>query len=440
MIDMKQGTRARHSSGSTIKISLLTLCNQSSFISSAFYWFITVITGLAVISTGNTYYQNDRAAHWLRIEQLRAGVIIPQLSQDNPGLVVGNLDGNVVQFNNTAVNSPLAYLPSVIFRGDFLSTSIFTLFFTATIIALAIFIAKDFRYAILATALLPMTFFSLTFPTADAMINSTSLLFIACVLRFYQSEKITWLRIVCLTILAAILGQVKITCVLVSFFVLVLIRHAQKLSMKLSLSLPILISIVSMRSWYSLVSNIAGAPQKVTLEQSAELMTQIKLDPLGLLKSWLRTLFEPISVDAETIDGIKVNARRNLQIFTGTETVQLATAVIVPILIAIAIITIVGASERRISGWKEITVPILISCAYFAATCTAMLVTWAGTSSGYASGIQNRYFIPIMPLLLLLIPKIFHGTIHQKIYRLTVASLVIFTYVGITISFVITWA
>lgn len=143
-------------------------------------------------------------------------------------------------------------------------------------------------------------------------------------------------------------------------------------------------------------------------------------------------------MDTEKIDGRLVNAGRNLQFFAGTEAVQLANAVVIPVLLAIAILVIIGASQRHLQGWKEIAVPALVSCAYFAATCTAMLIAWAGKSSGYASGIQNRYFVPILPLLFLLVPRLVSGARNRTVFA-TVIALTAFSYFGIAISFLIDW-
>lgn len=409
-----------------------------STISAILYWLLTVVTGLTVISTEKYAYQNDASTHWFRVEQLRAGTIVPQVSQDFPELVVTNDHGNVVSFNNTAVNSPFAYLPSLIIRGDYKTSSIATLLITSGIIALAIYLAREFRYAILATAILPMTFFSLTFPTADAMINSFSLLFIAVVLCCYQSARFGWLHIVILSVLAAMLGQVKITCILIAFFVFVLLGKAKKIPLKMALFLPVVMAIASMAMWNRKVSNIATVPSRANIEKIGQLKNQMIADPLSLIGSWFQTLFEPLNVDTEKINGRLVNVSRNSQFFTGSEDMQLANAVIIPVLLAIAILVIVGASQQHLQGWKEIAVPALVSCAYFAATCTAMLVAWAGKSSGYASGIQNRYFVPILPLLFLLVPRLVSGARNRTVFA-TVIALTAFSYFGIAISFLIDW-
>lgn len=339
---------ARHGSGKqpSIENSAGGTVPRLAAVSAILYWLLTVVTGLTVISTGKYSYQNDSTAHWLRVEQLRAGTIVPQLSQDFPEWVVKNDNGIIKPFNNTAVNSPFAYLPSLIIQGDYKASSIATLLITSGIIALAIWLAREFRYAILATAILPMTFFSLTFPTADAMINSISLLFIAVVLCCYQSTRFGWLHIGILSVLAAMLGQVKITCILVSFFVFVLLGKAKKIPLKIALVVPVMASIASMAMWNRKVAHIATAPSHVSIEQISQLKKQMMADPFSLIGSWFQTFFEPLTVDTEKIDGRLVNAGRNLQFFAGTEAVQLANAVVIPVLLAIAILVIVGASAE----------------------------------------------------------------------------------------------
>lgn len=107
---------ARHGSGKqpSIENSAGGTVPRLAAVSAILYWLLTVVTGLTVISTGKYSYQNDSTAHWLRVEQLCAGTIVPQLSQDFPGWVVKDDNGIIKPFNNTAVNSPFAYLPSLI--------------------------------------------------------------------------------------------------------------------------------------------------------------------------------------------------------------------------------------------------------------------------------------------------------------------------------------
>ena len=63
---------------------------------------------------------------------------------DFPEWVVKNDNGIIKPFNNTAVNSPFAYLPSLIIQGDYKASSIATLLITSGIIALAIWLAREF--------------------------------------------------------------------------------------------------------------------------------------------------------------------------------------------------------------------------------------------------------------------------------------------------------
>lgn len=76
---------------------------------------------------------------------------------------------------------------------------------------LAIHIAGQYKTLILGIAVLPIVFFSYLYPTADAMTNSFSLLFVAQILYLLQKESIRWKDISLLALSALYLGQLKIT-------------------------------------------------------------------------------------------------------------------------------------------------------------------------------------------------------------------------------------
>ena len=157
---------------------------------SLLYWIGTITTGCILIFCGKQHCFNDAMAHWARILQIRAGNIIPVFSDEYHDWVVYRDHGKIITFNNTAVNAPFVYFPSLIVRGNFRVSSVATLICSATIIAVAIWVAKSYVNIILAIAILPTTFFSMIFPTADAVTNSYCLLFIAVVLCLYQRDGI----------------------------------------------------------------------------------------------------------------------------------------------------------------------------------------------------------------------------------------------------------
>ncbi len=404
------------------------------------YWIGVVASGCILIFCGKQHCFNDVTAHWARILQIRAGNVVPVFSDESPDWMIYRNHGGIITFNNTAVNAPFVYFPSLIVRGDFYTSSVTTLICSATIIAVAIWTAKSYANIILAIAILPTTFFSMIFPTADAITNSYCLLFIAVVLGLYQRESfLQYGHIALLCVMGVLLGQVKITCSVIALFALFLIPKAQGYVKKIALALPTLSAFISMWLWRSKTSQIAVAPNHVSLERTHELEEQLLQSPWKIFPLIGRSLFEPMDFDTEKINGQLVNPRRNLQFFTGTEEVQLPLIVMAPALIAIMVLLIVHMSYKSINK-LQIGLIVSIIVLYYVLSCVAMSITWVGNIDAYASGLQNRYFIPVLPLAALLLPNFIRSeNINRKALAVSVAVLTTFSYIAIVITYVVQW-
>ena len=323
-------------------------------------------------------------AHWARILQIRAGNIIPVFSDEYHDWVVYRDHGKIITFNNTAVNAPFVYFPSLIVRGNFRVSSVATLICSATIIAVAIWVAKSYVNIILAIAILP-------------------------------------------------------TCFIIALFVLFLIPKAHGCVKKITLALPALTAFVSMWLWRAKTSQIAVAPNRVPLEKTHELEGQLLQSSWKIFPLIGRSLFEPMDFDTEKINGQLVNSRRNLQFFTGTEEIQLPLIVMAPVLIAIMMLLIVHMSYKNINK-LQVGLIVLIIVLYYVLSCVAMSITWVGNVDVYASGLQNRYFIPVLPLAALLFPNFIRDeNINRRVLAISVAALTAFSYIAIAITYVIQW-
>lgn len=134
-----------------------------------------------------------------------------------------------------------------------------------------------------------------------------------------------------------------------------------------------------------------------------------------------------------------MNPRRNLQFFTGTEEVQLPLIVMAPALIAIMVLLIVHMSYKSINK-LQIGLIVSIIVLYYVLSCVAMSITWVGNIDAYASGLQNRYFIPVLPLAALLLPNFIRSeNINRKALAVSVAVLTTFSYIAIVITYVVQW-
>ena len=143
--------------------------------------------------------------------------------------------------------------------------------------------------------------------------------------------------------------------------------------------------------------------------------------------------------DTEKINGQLLNSRRNLQFFTGTEEIQLPLIVMAPVLIAIMMLLIVHMSYKNINK-LQVGLIVLIIVLYYVLSCVAMSITWVGNVDVYASGLQNRYFIPVLPLAALLFPNFIRDeNINRRVLAISVAALTAFSYIAIAITYVIQW-
>lgn len=110
-----------------------------------------------------------------------------------------------------------------------------------------------------------------------------------------------------------------------------------------------------------------------------------------------------------------------------------------PVLIAIMVLLIVHMSYKSINK-IQVGLIALIIVLYYVLSCVAMSITWVGNIDAYASGMQNRYFMPILPLAALLLPNFVVGeNIKRKTLVISVAALTVFSYIAIVITYVIQW-
>lgn len=110
-----------------------------------------------------------------------------------------------------------------------------------------------------------------------------------------------------------------------------------------------------------------------------------------------------------------------------------------PVLIAIMMLLIVHMSYKSINK-LQIGLIVLIMVLYYVLSCVAMSITWVGNVDVYASGLQNRYFIPVLPLAALLLHNFIRDeNINRRLLAISVTALTAFSYIAIAITYAIQW-
>ncbi|MFK3575874.1 hypothetical protein OCH74_03180 [Bifidobacterium thermacidophilum] len=122
-----------------------------------FYVVLSLVAGTILVFFDAHPSRNDFGPQWARARQVASFNFLsdpdPSGSGDYGGYAA---DGTFQSFNNTAINSPLAYLPSIFSGGNFYVASLLTLVFSVAFVYLGFAIAKDYGLIILAMALHPL--------------------------------------------------------------------------------------------------------------------------------------------------------------------------------------------------------------------------------------------------------------------------------------------
>lgn len=385
------------------------------------YGVVTVVSGLILICADRYPARNDRGAHWRRAQQIASGQWFSQPSPDGRDLWGWySPDGVFEEFNNTAVNSPFAYYPSIVAgfirQHDFMLASVATLICSTIVVVVAIRLARSARYAIAAVALLPTVFFSFTFPTADAVTNSISLLVMAYVFRCRQGGCLTWPRIIGLSVLAVACCLSKSTCVTLLLPVMMLgfaaapgvEGHHRGFRCDWRVLVPAACGSTAFLVWTSCIVDIPPLiGSNFDLAQYREAERLLVGHPVDFMHTLWVTLIQPLDLNAE-FD--RHNMARNLQFFTGTEDSMLPNSVMMFVLLASVLLVLKGNGfTRMLLSIDRVTLTMTI-IGFYMLTCAAMMLVGRGVVltadrlGTYADGMQSRYFIPVLVPILALLP------------------------------------
>lgn len=399
-----------------------------------FYVVLSLIAGTILVFFDAHPSRNDFEAQWARARQVASFNFLSDPDPSGSGVYGGyDADGTFQSFNNTAVNSPLAYLPSIFSGGNFYVASLLTLVFSVAFVYLGFRIAKDYGLIILAMALHPLVFLSFVYPTADAMTNSFTLLVLGQIFRIFQ-DGFTKRSTILITVSALVLGQLRATCIILLLLLLVPVARDLKRDetghrrFDWQVLAPAIAVCLSWGLWRFLTKDIS--PSLVgTKAQVDHALHGILANPVGMLQSMVVSILWPLDCV-----GDKYNTGRNIGFFTGAEFTQLSALVMAPLLLAEVLLVLMNNEILPRLSKADVTIAVLTILGYSAATFAALYATFSfGELGYYVGGIQSRYFIPVVPLFALLIPKLGVSFANREKTKSFVIGLVLWTYVAMTL-------
>lgn len=314
-----------------------------------------------------------------------------------------------------AAYSPLTYLPQIIGIniGRIFTTNSIIHFYIARIaniitctimLYFAIKIIPYGKNMMFLLCIIPIVIEGFSTLSADGMLISASFLFIAYILKLREekNKKISKKDIIILSVLSIIIALSK-TIYIILLPLLFLIPKEKFKNNKTKIIFIAIICIVSAIldiGWY-----IIGI-QKDTffVEAGNNPVGFIISNPIEYVKKLLYTIIKNTPQYIQEMFGLKLewNEAITIPIFP------------IALLILSILISTLGKIKTNFKRMEKILlVTIIISCILL--VFTSMFISWSETETLEIMGIQGRYFIPILPLVFLLIGNFLEDSKTTKI-------------------------
>lgn len=314
--------------------------------------------------------------------------------------VTGNHDMSTV-----AVYSPVQYIPQatgIKLASLFTNHSVFlayagrfmNMIFAIAMIYMAIRIIPIGKKMLFALAFFPIFVEGVTTLSPDGITNVTSILFIAYILRLLKNKAVNNRDVTILTILGIVIGLSKIVYIPLVFLVLLLPKKYFKNSKSYWTSILIILlsSVMANLIWLFISSRyLALYRNGASSVQTHYVLTHL----IEYAQIFLGTIGENFDYYFMTL--------------VGRDLAWGGLVVIYPIIIyTIFWLFIVGCINEKdnikdLYTKKNLFVIFLILLCIVGLVFTSLFVQWTSPGVSIISGVQGRYFLPLMPLVGLLL-------------------------------------
>ncbi len=328
------------------------------------------------------------------------------------GIIVGQIFAHILDVKS----------PSVVYQLYF--ARFFNLLFYCIIIALSIKITPILKKTMALIGLMPMALFQAATVSYDPILIALSFLAISIIfsISFVKDKKLSKQYIIILGVIAYIFIVIKI--VYLPLYLLLLVLPKKEMENK-TVFLKKLICILGIVIILMLIFKIASPSMKLVAETRENILAKEQLkyiihNPFEYCKIYVNTLIE----------------KRQYLIATTIGTFGLIDTNLYCVFLSIYLVCmpLVGISEISLDNvdvdiWGRIAVIISTSAAIFGCFL-AMYIYWTSIMDGYGigaseiTGVQGRYFIPILPVIFLFFAnkKLIKYTIVENIMRKVVEN------------------
>lgn len=460
LVSKKTHKKLEPQSGPWLKLKQLLTDPSKTFL------ILASVFGLLMVFIMPPLMVPDEAVHFYRAYQVGEGDIfsenrdgevggmvpqIPSVSEGTPGLfprvpttqlLSQRIDESFVAFPTSALYTPVSYVPQAvgINIGRVIYGSIGLMLTMGRIVNLACYIvliyfavrlAKKGKWVYVTIGLFPVAIQEAASISTDALNIGLCLLFIALLQNlFYQREKITTHQIWMLILLALSLGLTKQTNLILLLPLLFLPRHLfGSLGRKLKIAVPITFAgFLIAGAWY-----IAAAHVYNDLNGAAAVGLQ-GVDPASQLRFLLTNPFDFIITLIQTfvIEGFKQIAISDFLWFSMHSILSWLTyklpLTFVILGYVLLVVTLLYDEDKQHE--KHLFPGLIFTATFFISLLgigTALYLVWTSVGATQIAGLQGRYFLPMIPLLIpgfLYISRYFGFMVAKRHYMGVLVTLV----------------
>lgn len=320
-------------------------------------------------------------------------------------------DNTMVSTKRVPLDVPgYVYLPQIVGLtvGRLLNLGNIPMLFLARLLGLAFYlgcvwlsirVAPFGKGIFMVTALLPIALENGASFSYDGMVNGLSFLFIACVLHLaYRKEKIGIRDWAVLSVLLALLAPIKVVYVLLGF--LCLLIPAKKLPKKRTLFIGTAV-VLAAGAVAILIPRASYLLNVVTRESNSLSYTTAEGYTVGYF------LQEPTEFIKIYLNSFVESQDFYLQTMLGGSLAWLDLPLTWTLLFGFGALLLYASiqkdGEEQYLGLKEKSICGVTAVAVCCACMLTMLLAWTSKSSDTIAGVQGRYFLPVLPLILLML-------------------------------------
>lgn len=256
------------------------------------------------------------------------------------------------------------------------------------------------KYVFTAIMFMPMFLHQATSISADSVLNTMIMFFIAFVLYlFNKKEKVNKKECIVLVVLSCLISVSKYVYTPIVFISAIMIwtKNMEKKQIIITLCLSFILPIILATSYYFFTSNYESAFNEYLTTNNVDRTEQIQFivnNPVGYISILKNTLRDNSLIYARQMVGGSLG-------WLCIDVTELSIDIFIFVLIASCFVE----DNKTSFSTKQKMWSITIAFSIILLILTAMYITWTGVGSNSIDGVQGRYFIPVLFLVLLCLCK-----------------------------------